>query len=221
MGTARSQGRRRALRTAALVVVTLFVVSACDGNDDPTITNGDEAGEGEQAEGEGEGDPGEPSPSPQRRREPGDREIAVEPLTLEELPDPPDTAATGILVFDGEELEFAVEFCSDDQPIGNGEGEGVRVAWDLDAEGDRHRAAVRMLDDDARFTRAGPAEMEQEGRTVRFAGAFLPFRETDPEQAVAGGFVAVCPERDDAGEEGEIEVEVESEGDGGDSGASQ
>lgn len=170
------------MRKLLLLVLGLaLAVTACNG-DDPTVENQETADPA----------PGDTEVATPRPR-PADIEIAVEPMALDELPEPP-AAGSGIVVVDGEELPFTVEFCSPDRPIGTGEGEGYRVAWDLRDDGD-HRVSVRWTEDeDRRLVRGGPASADWDARVVRFAGAFIPFRADDGDDAVPGGLIVHCAE---------------------------
>lgn len=141
------------------------------------------------------GDGGGRVESPQRQAPPvrGEIEVAVEPLTLEELPEAPDEA-TGVALLGEETYSFVVTFCDEARPVGAGQGEGVEVNWDIHDDGD-HRVNIRTSDDDGNWVRGGPAEAEwdEATRTLRFAGAFVPFRAEDGTQARPGGVVLVCP----------------------------
>lgn len=123
----------------------------------------------------------------------GEIDVAVEPLALDALPAAPE-AGTGQALLGEETYSFVVTFCDDTRPIGEGQGDGVQVNWDIHEDGD-HRVNIRTSDDDGNWVRGGPAEAQwdEATRTLRFAGAFVPFRATDGSQAQPGGVVLVCP----------------------------
>lgn len=165
-----------------LILGLALVATACSG-DGPDVAEDGENGEPIGTDTE------VATPRPR----PGDIELAIDPMTLDDLPATPQPGS-GIVVVDGEELTFAVEFCSPDRPIGTGEGDGYRVAWDLRDDGD-HRVSVRWTDDeDRRLVRGGPASADWDVTVVRFAGAFIPFRADDGADAVPGGLIVSCPE---------------------------
>jgi hypothetical protein len=171
----------RALLIAVLAAGLLL--AGCSGEDE--VEGDDRAAERDDADAE------QAETAPRRVR--GEIDVAVEPLTLDELPETPEPGF-GRAVLGDRVVDFAVTFCDGEQPIGTGEGEGVEVAWDIREEDDDHRVAVRLEGGEERFVRAGPAEAEvdAEAGVVRFAGAFVPFQSDDGDEAVRGGFVAVC-----------------------------
>lgn len=160
------------------VLVTALALTGCSGGDDPAISPG--------------ADPA--SPRPVR----GDIEVDIDPLTLADLDDlvtDAPEAGTGVALLGDKTYTFAATFCDANTPVGSGEGEGMTVAWDIRPDDDDHRVAIRILKGDARWVRADTAEAEwdPETRTLRFAGAFVPFRAEDGKDAVTGGLVLVCP----------------------------
>lgn len=155
------------------VAVALLVLTGCSGGDDPD-TQGSEAAQ----------------EAPPVR---GEIEISVEPLAMDALPAVPETG-TGVAVLGEKTYTFAVTFCDSTVRIGAGKGEGVEVNWDLHENGD-HRVNVRTSADKGNWVRGGPAEADWDtaARTVRFAGAFVPFRASDGDDARPGGIVVACP----------------------------
>lgn len=173
----------RALLVALLVPALLL--TGCDGDDGAV----EEPGSQEQEPGTAEERPTRPAR--------GEIDVAVDPLTVAELPEAPD-AGLGRAVLGEESFDFSVTFCADESPIGTGEAEGLTVAWDIREEDGDHRVSIIFSEEDRRWVRAGPAEVEwdPEARVLRFAGAFVPFQAEDGSQARQGGIVVVCPPRE-------------------------
>lgn len=163
------------------MLLAALALTGCSGDGDKADENAEQNGHSEGA-----------SPKPERPVR-GDIEVAVEPLALSALPAAP-AAGEGRALLGEKTYSFAVTFCDDASPIGTGEGEGVAVAWDIREDGD-HRASIKLTEGDSRWVRAGAAEAEwdPETRTLRYGGAFVPFRAADGSKAQAGGFVLVCP----------------------------
>lgn len=155
------------------VVAALLVLAGCSDGDDPETQRSEAAQEAPPVRGE--------------------IQVSVEPLEMEALPAAPE-AGTGVAVLGEKTYTFAVTFCDSSARIGAGKGEGVEVNWDLHENGD-HRVNIRTSADDGNWVRGGPAEGDWDtpARLVRFAGAFVPFRATDGDDARPGGIVVTCP----------------------------
>jgi len=168
------------------VLLTALALTGCSGGDDPATGPG--------------ADPA--SPRPVR----GDIKVDIDPWTLADLDDAvtdAPEAGTGVALLGDKAYTFAATFCDPNAPIGSGEGEGMTVAWDIRPDDGDHRASIRILKGDVRWVRADTAEAEwdAETRTLRFAGAFVPFRAEDGKDAVTGGLVLVCPAAEATAEE--------------------
>lgn len=165
-------------RVASALLVALLLLTACSGGDPDA--DGSEASERAR----------EIEDLPPVR---GEIEIDVEPLALDALPEAPEPG-TGVAVVGERSYTFVVTFCDEAAAIGTGSGERVEVAWDVRDDGD-HRVNVRTKDGD-NWVRGGPAEADWDAATgtLRFAGAFVPFRATDGRDAQPGGVVLVCPD---------------------------